>query len=41
MAEDQGYEFNEDLQTILGEYVQSLPEHERTYARSIEGQQDD
>jgi hypothetical protein len=37
-AEEQGYLFDEDLPTILGEYVQSLPEHEREFARSLEGQ---
>jgi hypothetical protein len=35
-AEEQGYLFDEDLPTILGEYVESLPEHERKFARSIE-----
>ena len=38
MAEDQGYLFDEDLPTLLGAYVESLPEHEREFARSLEGQ---
>jgi hypothetical protein len=37
MADDQGYEFHEHLPTLLGEYVASLPEHERAYARTLEG----
>jgi hypothetical protein len=36
MAEDQGYLFDEELPTLLGAYVESLPEHEQEFARSLE-----
>ena len=38
MAADQGEPFEEDLQDLLGEYVEGLPEHEKEFARSLEEQ---
>lgn len=39
IASIDGEAFNEDLTVLLGEYVESLPAHERDYARSLEDTQ--
>lgn len=36
MAADQGEPFEEDLKTLLGEYVDGLPEHEKEFAQSLD-----
>jgi hypothetical protein len=36
LAAEQGEEFDEDLRVTLGEYIQSLPEHEQGFAWSLE-----
>lgn len=36
MAADQGEPFEEDLKTLLGEYVGGLPEHEKEFAQSLD-----
>jgi hypothetical protein len=36
MAADQGEPFEEDLKTLLSEYIEGLPEHEREFAQSLD-----
>jgi hypothetical protein len=36
LAAEQGEDFDEDLGLVLDEWVESLPEHERAFAWSLE-----